>query len=155
MVLAEDGESRPAVAMPPGPAQPLSSGEIVKSRGTNSLALCDDTLFDVLLVERRFLWHRVFVVSDPEGIRRVLIDNFENYHVHGLKRRPIAPGLGSGMLINDGPVWRRHRRLLNPLLDYRATLPDVPRMTPWTAWLADRPAAPPPGAGTVPRPHNL
>ncbi len=136
MVLAEDVESRPALAMPPRPARPLSSWEIVKSRGTNSLALCDDTLFDVLLAERRFLWHRVLVVSDPEGIRRVLIDNFENYHIHGLKRRPLAPGLGSGMLINNGKVWRRHRNLLNPILDYRSTLPDVPMLIKWTEVLA-------------------
>lgn len=150
MTIAEDVESgvapeAPALAMPPRPARPLSTWEIIKTRGTNSLALCDDTLFDEPFVERRLLGHRIFVVSDPAGIRHVLIDNFANYRKHGLKRRPIAPGLGTGMLINDGEVWRRHRTLVNPILDYRATLPDVPMLVRWTEVLTQHLASLPRG----------
>jgi cytochrome P450 len=145
MTIAEHIEDAPALAMPPRPPRPLSLWEILKTRGTNSLALCDETLFDEPFAERRLLWHPIVVVSDPAGIRYVLIDNFENYRKHGLKRRPIAPGLGTGMLINDGEVWRRHRTLVNPILDYRATLPDVPMLVRWTEVLAQHLATRPPG----------
>jgi cytochrome P450 len=135
----------PALAMPPRPVRPLSTWQIVKSRGTNSLALCDETLFDELFVERRFLWRKVLVVCDPDGLRHILIDNGDNYHVHRLKRRQLEPGLGTGVLINNGRLWRRHRNLLNPTLDYRAMLPDGPTLIRWTETLADHIAAWPPG----------
>ncbi len=131
--------------MPPRPPRALSTWEIIKTRGTNSLALCDETLFDEFFVERRFLGHPVFVVSDPDGVRRVLVENFSNYHGHPLKQRPLAAGLGSGMLINDGALWRRHRDLLNPTLDYRATLPDIPMLVRWTERRAQQLATAPPG----------
>ncbi|MBV9861360.1 MAG: cytochrome P450 [Alphaproteobacteria bacterium] len=127
----------PALAMPPRPERPLSIWQLIKSRGTNSLALCDEGLFEELVVERRLLWRKVFVVCDPEGLRRVLIDNGDNYHVHRLKRRQLEPGLGSGVLINNGALWRRHRALLNPTLDHRAILPDAPALIRWTEILAD------------------
>jgi len=134
MTIADDW---PQLAMPPRPPRPLTSWEIIRTRGVNSLALCDEDLFDKPFAERRLLWHRVYVVSDPAGIRRVLVDNFDNYHTHVLKARPLAPGLGSGMLIASGAAWRRHRDLLNPILDYRSTLPDAPALIQWTETLAD------------------
>jgi cytochrome P450 len=143
-------DAPPRPAMPPRPARPLSTWQILKTRGTktrgtDSLALCDEALFDEPFAERRLLWHRIFVVNDPDGIRRVLIDNFENYRRHALMRRPVAPGLRTGMLINDGALWRRHRRLVNPALDYRATLTDFPMLVEWTQVLAQHLAAVPRG----------
>ena len=138
-------DAGPRPAMPPRPARPLSTWQILKTRGTDSLALCDEGLFEELFAERRLLWHRVFVVSDPNGIRRVMIDNLENYRRHALMRRPVAPGLGTGTLINDGALWRRHRRLINPTLNYRATLPDVPMLVELTQLLAEQLAAVPRG----------
>ena len=132
--------------MPPRPARPLSTWQIIRSRGTNSLALCDESLFDELFVERRFLWRKVFVVCDPVGLRHVLIDNADNYHVHRLKRRQLEPGIRSGILINNGALWRRHRSLLNPTLDHRAILPDAPVMIQWTEVLAEHLARWPGGA---------
>lgn len=145
MTIAGPIDPGPTLAMPPRPARPLSSWQIIRSRGINSLALCDEGLFDELLVERRFLWRKVFVVCDPEGLRHVLIDNADNYHVHRLKRRQLEPGIGSGVLINNGALWRRHRTLLNPTLDHRAMLPDAPMMIEWTERLAESLAAWPPG----------
>jgi cytochrome P450 len=136
MTTLADRKAAPVPAMPDRPKRPLSFLQVLRTRGANSLVVCDEALFEELFVERRLLWHRLFVVSDPDGVRRVLVDNFENYRRHFLMRRPIAPGLGSGMLISDGALWQRHRRLLNPLLDHRATLPDVPMLIAWTEVLA-------------------
>ena len=107
--------------------------------------MCDESLFDELFAARSFLGHLVFIISEPAAIRRVLVDNLDNYHTHPLKKRPLAPGLGSGMLIASGAPWRRHRDLLNPILDYPSTLPDAPMLIHWTDVLADHLAALPPG----------
>jgi hypothetical protein len=65
--------------VPPRPARPLSSLGLLRTFTTNSLAACDAELFEELFVERRYFWGRVFVVSDPHGMRRVLQDNTDNY----------------------------------------------------------------------------
>jgi cytochrome P450 len=145
MNTAAQTEHRPLPVIGERPVRPLSAWQIIKGRGTNSLALFDEDLFDEAFAERRFLWYRAHIVNDPAGVRRVLVDNFANYHTHPLKSRPLAPGLGSGMLINSGTLWRRHRDLLNPIMDYRATLADAPVLVRWTEILAQHLAALPAG----------
>src|SRR5690348_4259486 len=129
MTIAEDVESRPMLAVPPRPPRPLSTLQMLRVGFSNTLAACDEELFDELFVERRYVWGRLFVVSDPDGIKRVLQDNVDNYPRIDAIRRVFAFGSGSGMLCAEGEVWRRHRRLLNPTLDHRAVRADVPGLT--------------------------
>jgi len=55
-----------------------------------------------------------FLVSDPDLIKHVLADNAANYtkatSVNSAFKRVIADGL----LVSEGPVWRRQRRLMQP-----------------------------------------
>ena len=113
-------------AMPPRPARPLSLLRLLRVAQANSLAACDEELFDELFVERNFLGRRFFVISDPEGIRHVLQDNCDNYPRLTWIRRVFEFGSGTGMLHAEGAPWRRHRRLINPTLDPRALMPDAP-----------------------------
>src|SRR5437868_14261648 len=106
--------------MPPRPKRPLSTARLLRVALRNTLAACDEALFDELIVERRFVWGRFFSISDPAGIRRVMQDNVDNYPRIAPIRRVFAFTAGTGMLAAEGEVWRRHRRLLNPTLDYRA-----------------------------------
>lgn len=130
MTTADKIDSRPGLAptpaMPPRPARPLSTLRLLRVAQANSLAACDEELFDELFVERRLLGQRVFVVSDPDGIRRVMQDNVDNYPRLTWIRRVFEFAAGSGMLHAEGAPWRRHRRLINPTLDHRALLPDGP-----------------------------
>ena len=119
-------ESAPALAGPRRPARPLSTLKLLKIGLSNTLAACDEELFDELLVERRYVWGRFFSVSDPDGVRRVMQDNVDNYPRIPPIRRVFAFGTGTGMLAAEGETWRRHRRALNPTLDHRAVLADVP-----------------------------
>ncbi|MGC2411910.1 MAG: cytochrome P450 [Stellaceae bacterium] len=145
MNIAEDVESRPGLAMPPRPAHPLSTLQMMRVGFSNSLAVCDEELFDELFVERRFIWGRLFVISDPDGIKRVLHDNVDNYPRIDPIRRVFAFGSGTGMLCAEGEVWRRHRRMLNPTLDRRAALADMPALVSSTEELAQRLARLPSG----------
>jgi cytochrome P450 len=108
----------------------------------------DAELFDKLIVARRYWWRRVFFVSDPEGVKRVLLDNFANYPRVGVVRRLFARGLGTGSLASEGEVWRRHRRVAGPTLDQRATAADLPAMTQLIEDAAD-------GLGAEPQPIDI
>jgi cytochrome P450 len=117
----------------------------------NSIAACDEELFDEPIVERRFLWYRTFVVSDPEGIRRVLLDNFDNYPRVKQMRQVLAPGLGEGLLTAEGETWQRHRRLIGPMLDQRSVLSYAPMVANWRgAWPGRSPRARPAPISTSP-----
>src|SRR5437763_12662070 len=61
-------QTQPALALPPRPRRPLSSWQLFRTFPDNAVAACDEELFEELLVERRFFWGRLFVVSDPDGI---------------------------------------------------------------------------------------
>jgi cytochrome P450 len=56
---------------------------------------------------------RYLFVNDPDGARRVLVDNSKNYpksrSYEGLKLV-----LGEGLLTSEGDFWRRQRRLAQP-----------------------------------------
>lgn len=136
MTLAEAVDNPPFPAMPPRPARPVSPLRLLRVGQANSLAICDEALFDELFVERRFFWRRVFIISDPDGIRRVLQDNSDNYPRLEQVRRVFEFQTGTGMLCAEGEAWRQHRRLINPTLDYRALGPDVPALIHWAEELA-------------------
>jgi len=57
----------------------------------------------------------VLVVSHPEGVRHVLTENAANYEKGALQRRVLGPLLADGLLLTEGDVWRRARRILAPL----------------------------------------
>ena len=132
-----DAEPRPPLAMPPRPARPLSSLGLLRTFPVNSLAACDDALFDELFVERRFFWGRVFVVSDPDGMRRVLQDNTDNYLRISPIRRIFEFSSKGGMVCLEGEPWWRHRRIVNPALDQRALRPDLPTLIALTERMAE------------------
>lgn len=144
--MADRSEARPAppLAMPPRPARPLSMLELLRVLPANSLAACDEALFDELIVERRLLGRRFFIVSDPDGIKRVMRDNVDNYPRIEPIRRLFHFSAGSGLVSAEGDPWRRHRRLLNPTLDHRAILAHVPVMIDLAGQLAGHLARLPP-----------
>jgi cytochrome P450 len=114
--------------MPPRPARPLSTVAMLLTVARNSITALDEELFDELVVPRRYLWRRVFFVSDPAGIKRVFLDNVDNYPRYRYIRRLFQAGLGTGSLGTEGELWQRHRRITAPALDHRAIAPDIPAM---------------------------
>jgi cytochrome P450 len=57
---------------------------------------------------------RVFFLSHPEAIRRVLVDNQESYSKRTKDFEAMKPVLGEGLLTSDGALWQRQRRTIQP-----------------------------------------
>ena len=115
-----------AGAAPSRPGRALSTLAFFRAIATNSLSALDEELFDELFVARRYLWQRVFFVSDPDAIRRVFLDNVDNYPRYRYIRRLFQAGLRTGSLGTEGELWWRHRRIAAPAIDHRAIMPDIP-----------------------------
>lgn len=71
-----------------------------------------------VIVGRTVLGERA-VVSHPEGVRRIFLDNAANYRKDDLQMRVLKPGLGEGLLTAEGENWRAQRRSLAPLFTPR------------------------------------
>jgi len=68
------------------------------------------------------------VVADPEGVKRVMLDNVANYPKTALERRFFSAVFGDGLLSSDGEVWRAHRRAMAPSFSPASVAAYVPGM---------------------------
>lgn len=57
---------------------------------------------------------RVVLVSDPAAARQILIDRPDVFVKAGTAFFPGSSLTGNGLLVSDGEVWRRQRRMSNP-----------------------------------------
>lgn len=57
----------------------------------------------------------VFLVTDPDAIRTVLVSENERYVKGELFQRQLRPVLGNGLLNSEGDFWRRQRHLIQPV----------------------------------------
>lgn len=55
----------------------------------------------------------VYVVSDPEYAEYVLRRNWQNYR-KGLAIKRVAMLLGKGLMVSEGELWKRQRRMIQP-----------------------------------------
>jgi len=56
----------------------------------------------------------ILFLSDPDGIRHVLMENVERYPKSPIQQRFLKPSLGDGLLTAEGEVWRTQRHAANP-----------------------------------------
>ncbi len=85
-------------------------------------------------------------VSDPAGIRHVLLENAKNYDKGALQKRVLGPLLAEGLLLVEGDDWKRARRIMAPLFTPARTAVLAARMREVSearvkGWLDDRSVA--------------
>ncbi len=61
---------------------------------------------------------RIFVVSHPDHIRRILVTHAANYP-KGSMMRPFRAALGNGLVTSEGDYWKRQRRFMQPAFHSR------------------------------------
>jgi cytochrome P450 len=54
------------------------------------------------------------LVSSPEGVHHVLVENHRNYGKQTRGYRNLRYVLGNGLLTSEGELWRRQRRIAQP-----------------------------------------
>jgi cytochrome P450 len=81
---------------------------------------------------------RSVLVHDPEGVRRVMLDNVANYPKDELSNRIFTSMFGEGLLSAAPDKWRKHRRIMAPAFAPAAVAAYAPAMAAAAQAFAER-----------------
>lgn len=96
---------------PPGP--PGSRLRLFRPALADPLRFLEDmAAYGGVMTIRR---DRTYLVSDPDAIGRIFQDNHFNYSKGERYIRALEPLFGRGLLTAEGDLWRRQRRLIQPV----------------------------------------
>ncbi len=80
----------------------------------------------------RFVNHYVYLLTDPDDIKHVLVDNHRNYH-KGRGLEQIKAVLGDGLLTSEEEFHARQRRMIQPAFHRQRIAAYAEIMTRFTA----------------------
>src|SRR4051812_23462496 len=99
----------PILVPGPPPAQRLR-GNAAKVPRTEFLRTLPLEMYEKPFHVQKSIVGDALIVNDPEGVKRVLLDNVGNYPKTALEKRFFSMMFGNGLLSSDGETWRAHRR---------------------------------------------
>lgn len=123
--------ARAAPLRPPRPdpaPETMSSFRRIMMIRISGIAGWTERAYQEDMLQGRFLGHASFTLNNPDAIRHVLIDNYENYGRTPPGIRVLRPVLGEGLLLAEGKPWKLQRRTLAPAFTPRAVGTLVPHM---------------------------
>jgi len=62
---------------------------------------------------------RCHMLMDPDAIRRVLLEELENYPKSDVTKNLLRPAIGESLFIAEGAHWRWQRRAAAPVFSHR------------------------------------
>ena len=98
-------------ALPPGPAEKMDLQ--TDDASFQRIQLILRAYPDICRVSARTRKNDTFVLNEPKLIKHILIDNHKNYTKGiGFERAKLL--LGNGIIVSDGDLWNRQRRMVQP-----------------------------------------
>lgn len=110
------------------PKRPLSAWQSLRAARRNVLELIPDLAYRQPIVSGRMgaRWH---MVQDPAALRRIFLDNVENYPKSEVMMRMLRPAVGDSLFTSEGDSWRWQRRAVAPVFAQRNVVSLAPMMT--------------------------
>ena len=124
----------PTVTPPPRPLGVLGSALAARR---NALNIIPAFAYDVPILTGKTGPSRWHMVQGPEGLRRVFLDNVDNYPKSEVMIRMLRPAVGSSLFTAEGAQWRWQRRAIAPVFTAR----NVEALAPLMTATAERAAA--------------
>ena len=137
-VLAPTNPLRPILAGPIPPAKRLPFHKYLRTVRRNFIEALDEGMYSLPIISQGTAINRSFIVNDPAGLRRILLENAANYPKAPVEHRILGPAMGNGLILSEGETWRAHRRIMAPAFDHRTVERYAPVMVDATRNLADR-----------------
>jgi cytochrome P450 len=102
---------------PARPARPLPLFKLLAVARRNLLAAFDESAFDLEFFSLRILNRRMYVCNSPDTVAQALIALHESFERKTPQtRHALNPLLGDGLFISDGPIWRKRRAIVAPIV---------------------------------------
>ncbi|NOQ77654.1 MAG: cytochrome P450, partial [Methylococcaceae bacterium] len=70
----------------------------------------------------------VYNVCDPDMAKHILVTNYKNYK-KGVGIKQINVLLGRGIIVSEGDLWKRQRKMMQPLFSNKLLTQQLPLMT--------------------------
>jgi cytochrome P450 len=117
--------------------EPLGVMGSLRAARANVLSIIPDIATRQPMVSGRTgtRWH---MVTDPDAIRRMLLENLDNYPKSMATKNLLRPAIGESLFIAEGAHWRWQRRAAAPVFSHRNVMNLAPVMTAAARRSADR-----------------
>ena len=112
----------------PPPEKPPSFFKQIFAPAPNQFEALPRIAYEKFVWESKSLFGHSFVVSDPSGVKRVLLDNVSNYPKTEVETKMLGAIVGEGLLVSQGEKWKSHRRLMSPSFDFKSIVSYSPAM---------------------------
>jgi cytochrome P450 len=103
--------------------------EFLRRVREDQLSVLTPELFGQDIAYNRILFLHTFLINKPEFIEHVLLTHQRNYRKSDFLRSILGPLLGEGLLISEGELWRRQRRIAAPAFHAKRVAAFVGAMT--------------------------
>lgn len=129
-IFADPVVRRPVIPPRPQTAPPgMSTFSRISAMRRSTIGTWSQRAYEEDILKGTFLGRNSFTVNEPQAIKHVLIDNYENYGRTHVGIRVLRPILGEeGLLLSEGKAWKHQRRTLAPAFSPRAVGMLVPHM---------------------------
>jgi cytochrome P450 len=119
------------------PSRPFSLRETLQAAQRNVLEIIPGLSYVQPMVSGQLgsRWH---MVQDPGALRRIFLDNVDNYPKSEIMLRMLRPAVGDSLFTSQGDIWRRQRRAVAPVFAQRNVVTLTPVMTATAGRAADR-----------------
>lgn len=105
---------------PPVPQKRLGSFGLLTALRTNVLEMFPEEAYRAPHFTQHVMGKPIVLLNEPEAIRRVFVENTDNYGRSPIRLRLLRPVVGEGLLLAEGDFWRLSRRTAAPAFAPRA-----------------------------------
>jgi cytochrome P450 len=113
----------------PPPLKAASFLKTLRASKGNAFEIVPLEAFERPVYLSKTILGKVLMVNDPDGVRRILLDNVANYPKNDLEIEFFSAMFGEGLLSAPGAKWRVHRKVMAPSFGTRTVESYAPSMT--------------------------
>src|ERR1700744_1375488 len=136
MTTLSNSVKKTLAGLAPPPQKAASFFKTLRASKGNAFEIVPMEAFEQPVYLSKSILGKVLMVNDPEGVRRILLDNVANYPKNDMEIEFFSAMFGEGLLSAPGPKWRVHRKAMAPSFGTRSVESYAPAMADSTVAFA-------------------